>query len=301
MADNYSQFSEMIDAISGEEASWIETVLKLDAEDDVERAQLMKELTLEGNVDLDMWPHFEWVIRDGLWLYCEEGFTEDHLCWFVQAFINKFRPDMIFSVTGASTCSKPRIGEFGGWWLVISKDEIKGGGSWSSAEEAVEEIKNPVDPYWKVRSHLGHLDCFEVAHYGDGEVISSVTVECTKCGEVLHDLYDAGRDTHILLDAKHGEECPICRNGTVEHVDGEIKCRGECGNTVRKPDLWKDDKIQFARLISEITAAMDEKVKPLIKDLATGMDLSHDEVLELFDRAEEVWKDAREKHCLPTF
>lgn len=192
MTDNYSQFSEMIDAISGEEASWIETVLKLYAEDDVERAQLMKELALEGDVDLDMWPHFEWVIRDGLWLYCEEDFTEDHLCWFVQAFINKFRPDMIFSVTGASTCSKPRIGEFGGWWLVISKDEIKGGGSWSSAEEAVEELRNPVDPFFKVRPHLDHVDCFEVANYGEGD---SIMVECTKCNEVLYELYSRDQDS----------------------------------------------------------------------------------------------------------
>lgn len=38
----------------------------------------------------------------------------------------------------------------------------------------------------------------------------------------------------MLRDTDHGDECPICECGTVEHVDGEIKCRGECGSVVQK-------------------------------------------------------------------
>jgi len=30
-----------------------------------------------------------------------------------------------------------------------------------------------------------------------------------------------------------GDECPSCRNGTVEFVDDEVRCRGECGA------IWK--------------------------------------------------------------
>jgi hypothetical protein len=36
----------------------------------------------------------------------------------------------------------------------------------------------------RMREH-GHFDCWEVAPYGEGE---SVTVECTRCGEVLVEL-----------------------------------------------------------------------------------------------------------------
>lgn len=151
MANNYSQFSETIEGLTAEETAWINTVLKLDANDldddgtGGERSQLMSELSLEGDHDLDMWPCFEWAIQGKeepyLWLHSEEGHLDEHLIWFVQAFINKFRPDFIFSVTGSATCSKPRIGEFGGWWLVISKDDVQGGNTWDAAKAAVEALQ----------------------------------------------------------------------------------------------------------------------------------------------------------------
>lgn len=34
--------------------------------------------------------------------------------------------------------------------------------------------------------------------------------------------------------ASDGDECPLCRNGTVEIVDGEVRCQSECGNTAEK-------------------------------------------------------------------
>lgn len=64
----------------------------------------------------------------------------EHLEVFVRAFIRRFRPDYIFSATGAETCSKPRIGEFGGWWLVISKDQTLGGNTWDAARKAVKKM-----------------------------------------------------------------------------------------------------------------------------------------------------------------
>lgn len=144
MANNYSQFSETIDDITPEEVAWIERVLKLDCIDELE--ELRAELHIEGDFDFnDMWPHFDWALegkdKSSLWLYCEEGFTEDHLTIFIREFINRFRPDFIMSITGSSTCSKPRVGEFGGWWLVISKDEVLGGNSWDEAQKLVEALK----------------------------------------------------------------------------------------------------------------------------------------------------------------
>lgn len=63
------------------------------------------------------------------------------------------------------------------------------------------------------------------------------------------------------------------------------------------PTLWDDDLIQFARLIDEIVAALDEsQTKDLIIDLCRSTDLSPDEVNSLFDRAEKVWEAAKEKH-----
>jgi len=59
---------------------------------------------------------------------------------------------------------------------------------------------------------------------------------------------------------------------------------------------WDDDLIQFSRLLCEITAALDEsQMKSLIKDLSSSMDLSHDDVNALFDRAEKTWEGIKTK------
>ena len=36
----------------------------------------------------------------------------------------------------------------------------------------------------------------------------------------------------LLRETDPGDECPVCQCGTVEHVDGYVKCRGECGACV---------------------------------------------------------------------
>ena len=54
---------------------------------------------------------------------------------------------------------------------------------------------------------------------------------------------------------------------------------------------WSNNRVQFARLISEIAGALDEsQTKDLIVDLCRSMDLSPNEVIELFDRAERMWE-----------
>lgn len=60
-----------------------------------------------------------------------------------------------------------------------------------------------------------------------------------------------------------------------------------------KKDLWKDDKIQFARLLCEIVAT-HEKLN--IKELCESMDLEPEYIDELFDRANEVWEDSKNKY-----
>lgn len=146
MANCYSQFSEMIENVTPEEAAWIETILRLDPleGDDLER--LVKELEIDGKTfDFDGWPNFEWSTKGedkgSLWLYSEENYTEEHLIAFVQAFLKRFRPDYIFRMSGAGTCSRPRVGEFGGFWLVISANKVVGGSTWDAAHTAAEEME----------------------------------------------------------------------------------------------------------------------------------------------------------------
>lgn len=46
----------------------------------------------------------------------------------------------------------------------------------------------------KILDHMDHPNYLEVAWYGDhdGGDTDSITVECTKCGEVVHTLWERG-------------------------------------------------------------------------------------------------------------
>ena len=57
-----------------------------------------------------------------------------------------------------------------------------------------------------------------------------------------------------------------------------------------KYSLWEDDRIQFARLISEIVAC-EESLDTIT--LCESMDLEEEELQSLFDRAEEVFEQSK--------
>jgi hypothetical protein len=155
MANNYAQFSEYIEDLTPAACEWVETVLGFDLDDqddpDEGLAKLKTLLSLEGDgVNLEYWPNFCWKIegsgvgpdvKHSLWLYCEEGYDGEQLAVFVRELICRFMPDYIFTMTVAETCSKPRVGEFGGGWMVISKDEVMGGNTWDEAEKHAEALR----------------------------------------------------------------------------------------------------------------------------------------------------------------
>ena len=54
-------------------------------------------------------------------------------------------------------------------------------------------------------------------------------------------------------------------------------------------EAWHDDSIQFPRLLSEIAASQDLN----IEEIASDMDLSPDEVNQLFNRAHAAWEEIK--------
>ena len=50
-----------------------------------------------------------------------------------------------------------------------------------------------------------------------------------------------------LSEASNGDECPLCHAGTVEIVNGEVRCRGECGSVAedRAPSTHYDFDAAF--------------------------------------------------------
>ena len=122
MANNYMQFSEVIDSLTDEEIKFFEEV-----------CSYVLPLDLEGEppawYDVDSEGlGFSAEIDEGtreLWLYAEEYGNLGTLEALVLEFIQKFRPDYVFTLSFAETCSKMRVGEFGGGALILSREGAK--------------------------------------------------------------------------------------------------------------------------------------------------------------------------------
>ena len=63
-------------------------------------------------------------------------------------------------------------------------------------------------------------------------------------------------------------------------------------------NLWREDSIQFPRLLAEIAGCVDLSVKQYTA-LADSMDLTFDQLDELFDRAQASWERIKERTVRP--
>lgn len=152
MANNYSHFAQDIPLLTEEEKRWIEEVLNLtpfvDGEiDNEEEAEALKDKLGVSELNMESWPGCHWSFygQDGTYklLLQDDGghFDWDPLSVFVQAFLRKFRPRSYFTVSSADTCDKPRSDNFGGGWMVITKDKVMFGSTWKSIALAVSTIE----------------------------------------------------------------------------------------------------------------------------------------------------------------
>ena len=74
---------------------------------------------------------------------------------------------------------------------------------------------------------------------------------------------------------------------------------GYASGADQRIELWKDNSIQFPRLIAEINACVDISPEDW-EALQESMDLDKDEIGQLFDRAHEEWETIKEKTCPTT-
>ena len=122
MADNYQQYSFMIDKLTPTEVTWLET--KFNESNKDPDAEYTGEMQIEKRTN-----------GADLWLHEEEGADLECLAEFLQAFLKENRPDSHIDFEWANTCSKPRLNEFGGGALFITADRISGMSTYSFCEE----------------------------------------------------------------------------------------------------------------------------------------------------------------------
>ncbi len=161
MPDHHLQFAEVLPQLTVEEERWLQHQLEIvcvfgDQEylkDDLPVELHPADAEWEGcrayrdldgyESDLDESAGFDYRFSDDprgeggrhLWLYSEECGHVDRVAHLIQKFLRDFRPHRCWSLTYATTCSKPRVGEFGGGAVFVTADDIK----WHSADEFVEQ------------------------------------------------------------------------------------------------------------------------------------------------------------------
>ena len=162
MANNYLQFSEVLSHLTVEEEAWLRSQLEvvsvfgdreyvdgevpnaLDSVDD-EWYGCRAWRDLPGYDPNDgVLIGFEYQFHDDhdsadgwgrhLWLYTEESACLERIAHLVQKFLRKFRPNQCWSLTYATTCSRLRVGEFGGGAVFVTADTIV----WENAYDFVE-------------------------------------------------------------------------------------------------------------------------------------------------------------------
>lgn len=146
MANNYLQFSEILDQLTDDEHRWLkeqlETVLVFGdqqytardlpgdlSEDkaDWSGPRVLRDFPDEEGCEAD----FEFAFCNGpdtgryLWLFAEEGGDPGQVGHLVQKFLRQFRPDQCWALTYATSCSKPRIGEFSGGAFFVTADSAE--------------------------------------------------------------------------------------------------------------------------------------------------------------------------------
>ena len=145
MANNYSQFSESLVELTEAEITWIKDFLTEEAPDPDEEKEAYQrwceERHLQEGDEPEWFPGFQWQVEENsLWMYSEEGCNTDYLVVFIQKFLQKFRPEEVFTATGADFCSKLRVSEFGGWWIAVSANYVRSGNCHGAAEKAKKQL-----------------------------------------------------------------------------------------------------------------------------------------------------------------
>jgi hypothetical protein len=150
VANNYTEFSEVIENLTSEEAEWLRHQLVVVCrygdvtleEDDIPAEREHDTPDWEGcRIYLTMEDYdrdygedagFEYVISQpddvapvSMWIYSEESGNTDRVAHVIQMFLKQFRPDDHWSMSWAYTCSKPRISEFGGGAMFVTATDIK--------------------------------------------------------------------------------------------------------------------------------------------------------------------------------
>lgn len=127
MANNYLQFSEMLKLENEDQKKW--ALVRLHELQEARNEEFLESLKPEDRDKFEDYSEdlgFQWELeKDGLWLYAEEGGDPDKVAAFVKDFLAANDPEGVWTLSWAETCSKPRIGEFGGGAIFVTATAVE--------------------------------------------------------------------------------------------------------------------------------------------------------------------------------
>ena len=114
MANNYTEFSLVVENLTKDEKDWIEKFHKIWNKDFCEFIEKFP-------VNPDFHYGFHDEIRGNTWhIYAMESGSPEDVCDVLEEFLKNNRSNKYIAFTWADTCSKPRPGEFGGGAAFVS-------------------------------------------------------------------------------------------------------------------------------------------------------------------------------------
>jgi len=119
MANTYTQFSEMIPCETKEQQEWLMQEIAVAVYDDDGARHPACDLRAD---------------RENVWVYSEDSADIGALADIVADFQLRFEVDEPWTLTWAETCSKPRVGQFGGGGVVVYRGKVSWLNTWSWCE-----------------------------------------------------------------------------------------------------------------------------------------------------------------------
>jgi hypothetical protein len=165
VANNYLEFSEVIQNLTAEEEAWLRDQLEIihvfgsqeypdgQVPDNLDTHQpewygcrAWRDLE-DCDPDDGEYVGFEYEFHDDdhppegwgrhLWIFTSEWGCLERVAHLVRKFLRQFRPDQSWALTYAVTCSKRRVGTFGGGAVFVTASEVKWQNAWDFVQTEV--------------------------------------------------------------------------------------------------------------------------------------------------------------------
>jgi hypothetical protein len=119
MANNYTQFSFLLPLPTDPEKAKL-------VPEWVKAQQEMTDVTQELDDNVEWYEWYRYLMEfdpNGVWIYTDETGSPEAAANIAQLYLSDFDIEGGVLITWADTCSKPRIGEFSGGAVVVTKDK----------------------------------------------------------------------------------------------------------------------------------------------------------------------------------